>query len=466
MAGTRIPLLGAAAFLAIVPAALLHFLGREKVFIDGWIHLGGVALGAGLATISAAALTIAGARERDGHAVLVGCAFSIMAALLLLHGLATPGVLVEDLGVAAFTGAATLPVGGAILALGVLSALRRPAAVRPLLVLLGAAVVAVLALGLAAIAWPGLVPSVPEPRSPAAWAVLVAGLGFYGVLLWRALRTYRLTQRRADLLVAVGILWLAAALPAALLLDYWNLGWWLGHGFEIVGIGAVGFTVAYDLRRGAARSRPLLGDLRGVELVAQEEMFLGSHIRALLVRLAEKDAYTEEHTRRVALRAVQIGDELGLAPGRLRDLAIGGLLHDIGKLRVPDEILKKPGPLTDDEFHVVQQHVFWGEELLEELGGFSPIVRRLVRGHHERIDGSGYPYAVAGDPMPLDLCILAVCDVYDALVSERVYREAWPHERAMELLRQGAGSAFDELCVDTLERVLDRERRSELAVAV
>lgn len=466
MPGNRIPLLGVAAFVAIVPAALLHFLGREKVFIDGWVHFGGVALGASVAVAAAIALTVAGVRQRDAYAVLVGSAFSVMAALLCLHGLATPGVLVDEAGVAAFTGAATLPVGGAILALGVLSPLRRPAAVTPLLWLLAAGVVFIFGLGAAAIVEPGLVPSVPEPRSTAAWAVLLAGLAFYGALFWRALRTYRLTLRRADLLVAVGIVWLAAALPAALLLDYWNLGWWLGHGFEIAGIAAVGFTVAYDLRRGAARSRPLLGDLRGAELVAQEEAFLGSHIRALLARLAEKDAYTEEHTRRVALRAVQIGDELGLSPGRLRDLAIGGLLHDIGKLRVPDEILKKPGPLTDDELHVVQQHVFWGEDLLEELGGFSAMVRRLVRGHHERIDGSGYPWAVAGDPMPLDLCILAVCDVYDALVSERVYREAWPHERAMALLREGAGSEFDELCVDTLEHVLERERRGELAVAV
>jgi hypothetical protein len=172
---------------------------------------------------------------------------------------------------------------------------------------------------------------------------------FYGVLFWRALRTFRLTRRGGDLLVAVGIVWLAAALPAALLLSYRNLGWWLGHAFEIVGIAAVGFTVAVDLHRGAARSRPLLGDLTGADLVAEEEAFLGSHIRALLVALAEKDAYTEEHTRRVALRAVQVGDELGLAPERLRELAVGGLLHDIGKLSVPDEILKKPGSLTESE---------------------------------------------------------------------------------------------------------------------
>ena len=459
-------MLALAAFVAIVPAALLHFVGREKVFIDGWVHFGGVALGAGIATASAVALTVAGARQRDAYAVLVGCAFSVMAALLCLHGLATPGVFVDGVGVAAFTGGATLPIGGAILALGALSALRRPAAVKPLLWLLAACVVLIFGLGIAAVADPGLVPSVPEPRSPAAWIVLPAGLAFYGVLFWRALRTFRLTRRRADLLVAVGIVWLAAALPAALLLDYWNVGWWLGHVFEVVGIAAVGFTVAHDLRRGRARSRPLLGDLRGADLVAEEEAFLGSHIRALLVRLAEKDAYTEAHTRRVALRAVQVGDELGLAPERLRDLAIGGLLHDIGKLTVPDAILKKAGPLTDAEYRVVTGHVHSGVALLRELGGFSDMVHRLVRGHHERLDGSGYPRAVAGDPIPLDVGILAVCDVYDALISERVYRAAWTHERALEHLREGADRLFYGSCVEALADVLARERRVDLAVAV
>jgi hypothetical protein len=461
-----VPLLGAAALAAVVPPALLHFVGRENVFIGGWVHFGAVALGAGIATAAAIALTVAGARQQDGHAVLVGCAFSVMAALLCLHGISTPGVVVEMNGVVAFTGGATLPVGGAILALGALSALRRPAAVRPLLWLLAVGIAATFALGISALVWPGLLPAVPEPRSTTAWTVLVAGLVFYGLLFWRALRTYRLTRRGGDLLVAVGIVWLAAALPAALLLDFSNLGWWLGHAFEIVGIAAVGLTVAVDLRRGAARSRPLLGDLKGADLVAEEEAFLGSHIRALLVALAQKDAYTEEHTRRVALRAVQVGDELGLAPERQRELALGGLLHDIGKLSVPDGILKKPGALTDAEFTEVRRHVEAGVALLHELGGFSSTVHCLVRSHHERLDGSGYPDAVPAAGLPLDVRILAVCDVYDALISERVYRDAWPHERAMGLLRDGAGSEFDPGCVEALERVLARERGADLAVAV
>jgi HD-GYP domain-containing protein (c-di-GMP phosphodiesterase class II) len=214
------------------------------------------------------------------------------------------------------------------------------------------------------------------------------------------------------------------------------------------------------------QSRPLVGDLRGSELVSEEEAFLGSQIRALTVRLADKDTYTEEHTRRVALRAVQVGEELGLPPGRLRTLAVGGLLHDIGKLSIPDEILKKPGSLEPGEYAVIQRHPENGKSLLRELGGFADGVLRLVHDHHERLDGTGYPRGLSEAELDLDTRILAVCDVYDALISTRVYRAAWSAEKALSLLFEQAGSAFDNRCVEALARVLAREPASPLREAV
>jgi putative nucleotidyltransferase with HDIG domain len=240
------------------------------------------------------------------------------------------------------------------------------------------------------------------------------------------------------------------------------MSWWLGHGLEVAGVLLVGAPVAADLFR-ASPSRPLAGDLRGAELVSAEESFLGSQVGGLVRLLAEKDEYTEGHTRRVALLAVEVGEELGLAPARLRELATGGLLHDIGKLSVPDEVLKKPAALDDDEYALVQKHPVWGDSLLGRLG-FSPGVRRLVRDHHERLDGSGYPHG--STVLSLETRVLAVCDVYDALRSERVYRRAWSHERAMELLRDEAGTTLDARCVDALERVLARSHPQPVAVAV
>ena len=147
----------------------------------------------------------------------------------------------------------------------------------------------------------------------------------------RAGRTFLLTRRFADLAVVYGLVLLAVALVPGLLMEYDELGWWLGHAWELIGIGLVGVPVALDLHRGA-QSRPLVGDLRASELVSAADAFMGPTVRALLVRLAHKDDYTAAHTRGVALRAVQVGEELGLPPARLRELAIGGLVHDVGKL--------------------------------------------------------------------------------------------------------------------------------------
>jgi hypothetical protein len=451
------PILAFGGTAAALPALLLHFFGRDSAVVDGGWHFFGVGMSALAAAFAALLLTAAGARRNDGRTVLVGTAFAAMAALLGLHGLATPGFMVEMNGVLAFTGAATLPVGGAILALSALPGLRRPRRLKPLIALELVLMLGILALGTAGLLNPGLVPSVPEPGSAAALAALAAGSAFYLLVGLRALGTFALTRRLNDLVVAIGVAWLAAALPAALLLSYRDLGWWLGHGFELVGLVLVGVPVAIDLFR-TAQSRPLAGDLQAAELVAAEEAFLGSHVRALTLRLAQKDEYTEEHTRRVALRAVQVGERLGLPPGRLRALAIGGLMHDIGKLSVPDSVLKKPASLTDDEFQVIRRHPEWGDRLVSDLGGFTSAVRRLVRDHHERLDGSGYPRGLGSEQLELDTRILAVCDVYDALISARVYRDAWSHEEAFALLRNEAGVTLDETCVDALEQVLTEER--------
>jgi putative nucleotidyltransferase with HDIG domain len=180
-------------------------------------------------------------------------------------------------------------------------------------------------------------------------------------------------------------------------------------------------------------------------------------VRALLVRLAVRDTSTEEHTRRVALLAAQVGEELRLPPAVRRDLAVGGLLHDIGKLAVPLEILTKPGALDDEEFAEIRRHPETGRRLLEELGGFPAPVHRLVSDHHERLDGTGYPRGLEGADLPIETRILAVCDVYDALVSDRVYRAAWPRERALALLHAESGTGYDPQVVAALERVLEHD---------
>jgi hypothetical protein len=450
---------------ALLPVALLVVSGPQEVSFPDWVHLWAVGAGATVATGAALALVVVGALAGDARSAVVGCAFSLMAALLCLHGATTPGVFLDTNGVVALTGAATLPVGCAVLAFGALPSWRERAATPAALALLLGGVTAILLLGVSAVAWPSLIPPIPQPRSTPALVLLGLGLALCAWLAWRALRTYLLTQRVSDLAVAVGLAWFAPSLYTALVLEYGQLGWWIGHGAELVGIALVGVPVALDLQR-STQSHPLIGDMRGAQLVRTEEEYLGSQVRSLLVALAEKDAYTEEHTRRVALRAVQVGEELRLPPWRLRDLAVGGLLHDIGKLSLPDDVLQKPAALTSDEYDLVKTHAEAGAQLLRRLGGYAEGVMALVHDHHERLDGSGYPRGLREDSIPLDVRILGICDVYDALISTRVYRGEWSHDRALALLREGAGSQFDRSCVEALARVLARERAAEMPVAV
>ena len=452
--GSIVPIL---ATCALVPVGLLVAFGDHMVMPPMWVHFYGVGVSALVATIAAVAITVAGAHVGDTRTVIVGGGFSLMAALLAVHGLSTPGMIIGDNGLIAVTGAATLPAGGVVMALSALpqfASARAIPRVIALQVVLAIAIVALSAVGALA---PGLVPGVPSPKSAPAIVLFAIGLSVYGALAIRAMNTFLLTRRVADFAVVVGIVLLACGLYGALILSFVDLGWWLGHIFEFVGIAVVGASLVFDLRSGR-RSRALVGDLRAAEMVASEEAYLGSRVRALMVRLGEKDSSTEEHTRRVAALAVEIGERLGLSPTRLRSLAIGGLLHDIGKLSVPASILRKPASLDEDEFAIVKTHPERGRELLSELGGFDEGVKRLVLDHHERLDGSGYPNGRRGDELDLATRILSVCDVYDALVSARVYRPAWSPEQALELLRGESGIAFDARCVTALESALAGRR--------
>jgi HD-GYP domain-containing protein (c-di-GMP phosphodiesterase class II) len=447
--GSNLTLIAAS---AAVPAAVMHFLvSEDKAPVTAVQHLLIMAVGSSIAAIASGTLMWAGFRRRETRAVVAGGAFAAMTLILAIHGLATPGVLLGDNGVVAVAGGMALPVGGAILTVAALPALRGPAHLRTvaagLVVLLGLFALA----GVVGFLFPADVPAVPGYGSTQAVVLLVAGLLFFSVVASRAVRTFTLTRRAGDLVVVVGTVWLGMALIPVLVLDPFTWVWWTGHALELCGVALVGVPVALDVHRGRP-SHPLVGDLPAAELVAEEEAFLGARVRVLMARLEAKDRSTEEHTRRVAEWAVAIGEQLGLSAGRLRDLALSGLLHDIGKLSIPDAILGKPGALTDDEMDVIRRHPVMGDDLLAELG-YPGQIRRGVRGHHERLDGTGYPDGLRGDALDLETRILAVADVWDALVSPRVYRPAWSRERAMALLVDEAPAAFDERCVDALRAI-------------
>ncbi|MGF1580004.1 MAG: HD domain-containing phosphohydrolase [Gemmataceae bacterium] len=167
-----------------------------------------------------------------------------------------------------------------------------------------------------------------------------------------------------------------------------------------------------------------------------------SAIDSLVRTLEARDPYTSGHSLRVRDYAVALARTVGLDSKQLKRLALAAKLHDIGKVGLPESILNKAGPLTDDEFDQVRQHPAIGERIL------SPIIRNRevlagIRGHHERWNGEGYPDQVSGENIPLVARIISVADCYDALTSSRAYREAMTPERSLEIIRKGSGSQFD-----------------------
>jgi len=151
--------------------------------------------------------------------------------------------------------------------------------------------------------------------------------------------------------------------------------------------------------------------------------------------LESSDSYTHGHCERVAEYSVAVGRELGLDDHQLTTIRIGAYLHDLGKVRVPHEILNKPGKLTPEEFETIQMHPIWGIDLLATVE-FPWDIKPIIRWHHEKVDGSGYPDRLCGDEIPVPAQIIGIVDMYDALTTTRAYRPAMSHERAMDEIRQ------------------------------
>ena len=180
-----------------------------------------------------------------------------------------------------------------------------------------------------------------------------------------------------------------------------------------------------------------------------------------LVRFVDaRDPSTAMHSEVVSGLAEAIGIELGLDPGTIDHLRLAGLLHDIGKIGLPDSILRAPRPLTDDEYAMVQRHPEFGHELLDGIG-IEPV-NDWVLHHHEHWNGSGYPHGLTGEAIPLGSRIVLVADAFEAMTADRPYRQAPGHDYALHELRANAGTQFDPVVVAALERHLAGSRKERV----
>jgi len=195
-----------------------------------------------------------------------------------------------------------------------------------------------------------------------------------------------------------------------------------------------------------------------------KEMFLGQ-IQMAVHMLEKKDVYTRGHSERVAVYAVKTAIQMGFTGDLLDQIRLGGELHDIGKIGTRDDVLNKPGPLTPDEFEEIKKHVVEGEEILEPLRRDHPMVLDIVRSHHERLDGSGFPDRLSGDAIPLVARLVSVADAFDAMTTSRAYRPSRTAGEAMDELARCSGQHFDPSIVAAFQRAFPDVHRLPIAAA-
>lgn len=234
--------------------------------------------------------------------------------------------------------------------------------------------------------------------------------------------------------------------------------------------------IVSELKDEAARARRLHGEANKIVRNMMDDVRLGQQIQvdriepllenmvdsifrnqdALLplARLKNHDDYTFEHSVGVCALLVAFGRGMKLSRESIKDLALGGLLHDVGKATIPDSILNKPGKLTEDEFAVMQRHVVQGVELLRQTPGVSDIAMRVVTEHHERFDGTGYPHRLAGSGISLYGQMASIVDVYDAISSDRVYHRGMPPTQALKKLLEWSAHHFDQQLVQAFIRAI------------
>ncbi|MDQ3817024.1 MAG: response regulator [Acidobacteriota bacterium] len=225
-------------------------------------------------------------------------------------------------------------------------------------------------------------------------------------------------------------------------------------------------TEHYELRQAKRRYENHLEELvaqRTVELdqalVSLEDAYR-STLKALTAALETRDAETHGHSERVVTFSLRLGRELGLSREELKSLEFGSLLHDIGKIGVPDAILRKPAKLNEEEWMRMREHPLHGQQILRDIE-FLRGAARVVAQHHEKWDGSGYPLGLRGEEIDMNARIFAVADAFDAMISDRVYRRGRTYEAAAQELDRWAGRQFDPRVVEAFHRV-PREDWDEL----
>ena len=410
--------------------------------------VGFTSLGASLAC----AVVMGSARTLNNtRLIFLGLAFFAIGGIFAVHGLNTPGFIHDEyfasLGVSAWLSAFA---GSAFVALSVVGLPHRLEHMiedngKGVFGLAMLAIFSYIGLSLWGITghWLDWVPIDSRTNQ---LAVGFAALGLTAFAVWRYYQAYLFARLPSQLAMIATLVILLEVQVIIVWGNVWQLSWWFYHG--LYGIAFVvlfaGWTI--EVRR-AGTLRAIADALSMRDALAQLNRGLPQPILELVDAVETKDRETFGHVRRVSSYAVAVGRRLGLSQQDLRSLALAAQMHDVGKITVPSSILVKPGPLTSDEFAVIQKHTVRGDEIAGRVRALCSLAN-VIRHHHERYDGGGYPGGLAGDEIPLLSRIITIVDSYDAMTSKRPYRDSLGHEHALAEIIRLKGVQFDPACVD------------------
>jgi len=450
--------------LLLMPLAILAYLrlvpGADRSVMGNNLHFWSVGVTA-IAAAVACTLIVASARSlRETRLLFLALAFMSTGGIFSVHGLLTPGVVVHDFHAALVVSSwVSILAGSTFVAL---SAVNMPEAVDHALRRAGTAIFAwatvaigtYVCLSFAFGSWLDWAPTDERPLQYG-FAALATGLFLFGAL--RYLEAYQFARLPSQGAMVVALV-LLAQVPAILLWgEVWYLSWWMYH--VVYGLAFCVLFAGWALEVQRAGSLKVIAEgLSMRDALSQLARGQDAHVLELVDAIEAKDRATLGHVRRVSAYALSIGRRIGLSPADLRSLAIAAELHDVGKIGVPDAILGKPGKLTEQEFAEIQKHTTRGFDIATCVGAIRDIAP-VIRAHHERLDGSGYPDALRGDAIPMAARIIAVADSYDAMTSARPYRPAMTHAAAIAELRRVSGVELDSRCVDAFLAALDEDQQ-------
>lgn len=392
-------------FLLIGPPSSVVWRSSTALFVI-------VTVAASLCTVAAVALLWVAHRRQLAEAGILGAGLTVVSVLPLVHGLTAPGVLYGPNQAVTTSAFVALP-----LALITMAPLLAPSGRAGAWIgrhwrawSIGSVAVSCAFAALLLIR-PNAI-TVTGRDHPLTW--LVAGSALVGALAMSRvqLRLYWIGERPPTLTASIGLVLLGLTSLVWLGDEPFSIGWWAVHALDIVGVFA-GIFGALSAHRLDSSIVSALAPITTLDPLHTLELGLSPVVHRFVAALERKDPITRDHVVRTAELAVRTGESLGLDARRLRFLGLGALLHDIGKLDTPDEILNKDGRLTDTEYDIIKHQTVDGDLLLRAVPSLAPAAASFVRGHHERLDGGGYPDGLAGESIPLEARIISAAAVLD-----------------------------------------------------